>query len=141
MSKRGGVSPLHKWNHIALKDAARIQSVLWACDAAARVLDVFERVCPNDARPRQAIAAGRAWAVDDLSMNEARTAAFAAHAAARDAKASGLIAAEKSARAAGHAAATAHVASHAIHAGRYALAASDAPDADALWQQSTANRP
>ncbi|MNI46192.1 hypothetical protein D3C73_1006430 [compost metagenome] len=49
-------------------------------------------------------------------MSEARKAAFAAHAAARD---TNYAAACEAARASGHAAATAHVPGHAIHAATY----------------------
>src|SRR5688572_23760195 len=88
-----------------------------ACDEAEAVLLCFEEERPGDQRPRRAIAAGRAWAEGTLSMADARQAAFAAHAAAREARSPSAIAA---ARAAGHAAATAHVAAHAPHARAYA---------------------
>ena len=94
--------------------------VLWATDCAEHVLPFFEEQHPNDPRPRKAVEAGRAWARDEIAMSEARTAAFAAHAAARDAD---HAAARAAARAAGHAAATAHVADHAVHAAAYALTA------------------
>lgn len=93
---------------------------LWAADCAAHVLLYFEKHYPQDERPRQAIAAGRAWARGELAMSEARQAAFAAHAAARNAD---DAAARDAARAAGHAAATAHVAAHARHAAAYAVKA------------------
>jgi hypothetical protein len=90
--------------------------VLWATDCAEHVLPSFEEQYPNDPRPRKAVEAGRAWVRDEIAMSEARTAAFAAHAAARDAD-------HAAARAAGHAAATAHVADHAVHAAAYARTA------------------
>ena len=103
---------------------------VWACECAERVLAVFEEVRPDDDRPRRAIEAGRAWVRGYLPMVEARKAAFAAHAAARDA---GSATASAAARAAGHAAATAHVAGHARHAANYAVgAAGDAAERD--WQ-------
>jgi hypothetical protein len=86
---------------------------LWAADCAESVLACFEDVFPGDTRPRKAIAAVRAWARGEIRVSEARTAAIAAHAAARDAAAAGHPSACAAARAAGHAAATAHVASHA----------------------------
>jgi hypothetical protein len=89
----------------------------WAADCAEQVLSFFEQACPNDDRPRQAIAAARAWVQDELTVPEARGFAFAAHAAARTAENPAAVAA---ARAAGHAAATAHVATHAPHAEAYA---------------------
>jgi hypothetical protein len=91
--------------------------VLWAIDCAEHVLPYFEEKYPQDKRPRKAIEAGRAWLRGEITTNEARTAAFAAHAAARDANHNAACAA---ARAAGHAAATAHVATHAEHAATYA---------------------
>jgi hypothetical protein len=93
---------------------------MWASDCAERVLPHFEEVYPGDDRPRKAIEAARAWVRGDLSMVDARKAAFASHAAARDAK---NAAAQAAARAAGHAAATAHVADHARHAAAYAIKA------------------
>jgi hypothetical protein len=85
----------------------------WAADCAERVLPYFEKAFPDDDRPRKAVEAARAWARGEIRVSEARTAALAAHAAARDAAAAGQLAACAAARAAGHAAATAHVASHA----------------------------
>jgi hypothetical protein len=98
--------------------------VIWAADCAEHVLPYFEEKYPKDDRPRKALEAGRAWVRGEIAMSEVRAAAFAAHAAARDAD---HAAARAAARAAGHAAATAHVAGHARHAAAYAVtAASDA---------------
>ncbi|WP_141504374.1 putative immunity protein [Paenibacillus luteus] len=115
--------------------------VLWAAECAEHVLPYFEEACPNDHRPREAIEAGRAWVRGEIVMSEARTAAFAAHAAARDADQTAVSAVVNrlhscaAARAAGHAAATAHVAGHAVHAATYAAKAAayaaEAKDADA----------
>ncbi|MBU3189971.1 hypothetical protein K9O30_12855 [Clostridium bowmanii] len=91
--------------------------VIWATDCAEHVLSHFEEEYPEDNRPRKAIEAGRAWVHGKISVSEARCAAFAAHAAARDAD-DGV--ARSVARAAGHAAATVHVAGHAVHAANYA---------------------
>lgn len=93
---------------------------LWATDCAERVLPYFEEKVPKDDRPRKAIQAGRAWACGEIKMSEARAAAIAAHAAARDAP---HAAARAAARATGHAAATAHMAAHATHAAAYAVKA------------------
>ena len=93
---------------------------IWASDCAEHVLPYFEETYPEDNRPRKAIEAARAWERGDLSMVEARKAAFASHAAAR---AANNAAAQAVARAAGHAAATAHVADHACHAAAYAVKA------------------
>lgn len=111
---------------------------IWASDCAEHVLPYFEEMYPEDDRPRKAIEAARAWMRGDLSMVDARKAALASHAAARDAD---HAAARAAARAAGHAAATAHVADHARHAGAYAVKAAtaaeitdDAADAERDWQ-------
>jgi immunity protein 5 of polymorphic toxin system len=96
---------------------------LWAADCAWRVLPHFEGEHPEDDRPRRAIEAGPAWARGEIRVGEARDAAIAAHASAREATA--------------RAAATAHMAAHARHAAGYAARAVtyaadlDAPD-DAL---------
>ena len=94
---------------------------IWASDCAERVLPCFEEKHPYDDRPRRAIEAGRAWANGKLKMIGARKAAFAAHAAARNAE--HVPEARSAARSAGHAAATAHVASHALYAAIYAATA------------------
>lgn len=93
---------------------------LRAADCAEHVLKNFQEKYPKDKRPQQAIEAARAWTRDEIKVGQARTVAFATHAAARE---TDDIAACAAARAAGHAAATAHVASHAIHAANYALKA------------------
>lgn len=104
---------------------------VWACECAERVLPHFEAERPSDDRPRRAIEAGRAWVRGELRMTDARKAAFAAHAAAREAGRPEAVAA---ARAAGHAAATAHVATHARHAANYAVAAAEDEAAERTWQ-------
>lgn len=93
---------------------------LWAADCAERVLPYFQAHYPNDSRPQDAIKAARAWVKGELKMTDARKAAFATHAAAREAVDKSAVAA---ARAAGHAAATAHVVTHAPHAANYAIKA------------------
>lgn len=94
--------------------------MLWATDCAERVLPYFEERYPEDNRPQKAIEAGRAWVRGEIAMSEARTAAFAVHAAARNTNQAAACAA---ARSAGHAAASAHVAGHAVHAATYAAKA------------------
>jgi len=93
-------------------------------DCAERVLPYFEEAFPDDDRPRKAIEAARAWARGEIRVGEARTAALAAHAAARFA--AERPAACAAARAAGHAAATAHMVGHAPHAAAYAKKAAAA---------------
>jgi hypothetical protein len=89
----------------------------WAAGCAEHVVFYFELAHPGDRRPRQAIEAARAWRRGEISVTDARKAAFDAHRAAREVEGD---AARFAARAAGHAAATAHVASHAQHAATYA---------------------
>lgn len=93
---------------------------LWAAACAEHVLPFFEALHPSDLRPRAAIEAVRAWVRGEVTVADARAAAFAAHSAARDVPEG---AARAAARAAGHAAATAHVASHSAHAATYAVCA------------------
>ncbi len=93
---------------------------MWACECAEHVLSYYEDAHGGDPRPRHAIEIGRAWVHGFASVSEARGAALAAHAAAREADDPSARAA---ARAAGHAAATAHVERHARHAATYAVAA------------------
>jgi hypothetical protein len=114
-----------KRNHIPL--------VLWAADCAQHVLLYFEKEYPRDDRPRKAIAAARAWVSDEITVGAVRSAAFAAHAAARNAN---HAAAHAAARAAGHAAASVHVASHAPHAANYAVTAAEAANilGEREWQ-------
>ena len=114
----------------------------WAADCAEHVLPLFTVKYPEDDRPRRAIEMARAWSRGEATVSEAREAAFAAHAAARNAS---DAAAREVARGAGHAVATAHMADHelgaaffAIKAVRLASPASDAMVAgerECLWQR------
>ena len=135
---RGG--PLNATRHRLLAS--------WGADCAERVLPLFAAERPEDERPRVAVETARAWARGEVSVGEARTAAVAAHAAAREAPAG---AAREAARAAGHAVAAAHMADHSLGAADYAVravrraadpAAPGSPAADAAarreraWQHS-----
>jgi hypothetical protein len=104
---------------------------IWAADCAQHVLSYFEKNYSHDNRPSKAIEAVRAWVRGELKMSEARKFAFAAHAAARDAKSPESKAA---ARAAAHAAATPHVATHARYAACYALQAIIDTTSERDWQ-------
>lgn len=118
------------------------QLARWAADCAEHVLPLFEDALPGDDRPRQAIEAVRAWARGELTCGKSRGAAFAAHAAAREAKEKKHPAACAVARACGQAAGVMHMAGHAPHAAAYAQQAvgffhpEDAPQAAAEheWQ-------
>jgi hypothetical protein len=109
-----------------LQDAHHRLLAEWAAACAEHVLPLFEAVQPADARPRQAIEQTRAWVRGEITMSQARTAAFTANAAARDLSG----AARHAAHAAGQAAAVAHVAAHELGAAAYAIKAvrSAAPD-------------
>ena len=108
--QRGGSLTLTK--HLLL--------AVWAADCVEHALSLFTSEYPDDDRPQKAIEAARAWSRGEISVGEARTTAFDAHASARevDVKAAQLIA-----RAAGHAAGTAHMADHAPNAAMYVVKA------------------
>ena len=108
-NRRGG--ELDEKNHQLL--------IYWAADCAEHVLEIFRAQCQDDARPAFAIEQARAWAKGEISMSQAREAAFAAHDAAKNAP----KAAQAAARAAGHAVATAHMADHVLGAAAYAIKA------------------
>ena len=77
----------------------------WAADCAERALAIFEASAPDDTRPREAIAASRAFADNGMRTAALRKIAWAAHAAAREV---GDPAAAAAARAASAAAAVAY---------------------------------
>jgi hypothetical protein len=124
-----------------LKDDDHRLLAVWAADCAEHVLHFFEQAHPGDGRPRRAIGQTRAWVRGEITMTEARAAAFAAHGAAREASG----AAREAARAAGHAVAVAHMADHELGAAAYAIRAvraaadpddrNDAGRAECRWQQ------
>ena len=103
----------------ALEDTQHRLLASWAADCAERVVDFFCSQHPDDDRPRFAIEQARAWSRGEISMTQAREAAYAAHDAAREA----FGAAREAARSAGHAAATAHMADHELGAAAYAIRA------------------
>ncbi|MFD6440731.1 putative immunity protein [Peribacillus sp. NPDC060186] len=57
-------------------------AALWATDCTKHIIQFFEQKYPQDDRPRKAIEAGRAWVQGEIIGGMA---AFAAHAAAREA--------------------------------------------------------
>ena len=105
-----------------LTDADHRLLALWAAECAEHVLYLFESEQPSDLRPRQAVEQVRAWVRGKITMSQARTAAFAANAAARELTG----AARESAHAAGQAAAVPHVAAHELGAAAYAIRAARA---------------
>jgi immunity protein 5 of polymorphic toxin system len=92
---------------------------LWAAACAEHVLDLFESVQPDDARPRQAIEHARAWVRGEVRMMQARSAGGHAMGAARDLRGAARFAAYS----AGQAGAVAHVAAHELGAAAYAIKA------------------
>ena len=95
---------------------------VWAADCAQHVLHHFEQAYPGDDRPRRAIDMGRAWARDEVTMTQARSAGGHANAAARDLSG----AARHAAFAAAQAGLVAHVAAHELGAAAYAIKAARA---------------
>ncbi|MGN6751443.1 MAG: putative immunity protein [Intrasporangium sp.] len=112
---------------------------LWAASCAEQVLHLFGAEQPTDARPREAIAAARAWARGELKMMDARAQGGHAMGAARPLSGAPRFAAY----AAGQAACVGHVPEHDLGAAAYAIKAAQAadpgnPDATRLerdWQR------
>jgi hypothetical protein len=125
-----------------LEDADHRLLAEWAAACAEHARHLFEREHPGDERPRRAIEQARAWARGEITMTQARTAAFAAHRAAREASGP----AREAARAAGHAVAAAHMADHEPGAAAYAIRAvraaaepddrDDAGRAECRWRRA-----
>ena len=105
-----------------LEDAHHRLLAQWAADCAEHVLPFFEAVRPSDPRPREALDQTRAWVRGEIRVAQARSAAFAANAAAREVTG----AAREAAHAAGQAVAVAHVAAHELGAAAYAIRAARA---------------
>jgi hypothetical protein len=105
-----------------LTDEDHALLALWAATCAEHVLPLFEAVCPEDPRPRRALAQAQAWARGEVTMTEARTAGGHAMGAARPLRG----AARHAAYAAGQAAVVAHVAEHDLGAAAYAIRAASA---------------
>ena len=103
----------------SLQDADHRLLAVWAADCAQHVLHFFEQAQPSDDRPRRAIEQAHAWVRGEITMSQARKAAFAANAAAREVSG----AAKQAALAAGQAVAVAHVAAHELGAAAYAIRA------------------
>jgi Imm-5 like putative immunity protein len=123
-----------------LTDEDHHRLAIWAADCADHVLPLFEEARPGDDRPRRANEMARAWVRGEVTWQEARQAAFAANAAAREVSG----AAREAAHAAGQAGAVGHVAAHDLGAAAYAIravraaAAGDSEDAgrrECAWQR------
>ena len=105
-----------------LTDEDHHRLAIWAADCADHVLHLFEEARPGDDRPRRANELVRAWVRGEVTWQVARTAAFAANAAAREVSG----AAREAAHAAGQAGAVGHVAAHDLGAAAYAIKAARA---------------
>lgn len=92
---------------------------IWAATCAEHVLGLFEAECPDDSRPRAAIAGARAWAGGDLAMMASRAVGGHAMGAARPLRGAARFAAY----AAGQAACVPHVPEHDLGAAAYAIKA------------------
>ena len=113
---------------------------VWAAQCAERVLHFFEDVRPTDDRPRRAVELTRSWVRGEITMPEARVAAFHSNAAAREVTGPAKLAAYS----AGQAVAVAHVAAHYLGAAAYAIKAvrvanekTNSPDIEGIewkWQ-------
>lgn len=124
-----------------LTDADHQLLALWAAACADHVLALFETERPEDARPREAVAAARFWARGEMPMMTARAMGGHAMGAARDLTGAARFAAY----AAGQAACVGHVAEHDLGAAAYAIKATVAaapPDeresarlAECAWQR------
>ncbi|GAA1560383.1 MULTISPECIES: putative immunity protein [Brevibacterium] len=92
---------------------------LWAADCAEHVLHLFEDQRSDDHRPRDAVAAARAWADGSMPMMVARAVGGHAMGAARPLRGAARFAAYS----AGQAACVGHVAEHDLGAAAYAIKA------------------
>ena len=90
---------------------------LWAVTCAEHVLQHFSDAHPDDPRPARALDAARGWVRGERRMSDAREAAFASNAAAREVSGAAKLAA----LAVGQAAAVPHVAAHDLGAAAYAI--------------------
>ena len=108
----------------------------WTTDYAESVmLPVWEKYCPEDPRPRNAVVAARQWLKGEIKLPAAKAAILECHSAARDTE--GTPAACAAARAIGQSASVIHSARHCIGLPLYgALAvAYDVLGADASWDE------
>jgi hypothetical protein len=102
-----------------LTDADHHLLAEWAAQCTERVLPLFEREAPSDARPRDALVVLRRWIRGEVPMTTAHNTGFIANAAGR-----GLSdPARFAALSAGQAVAVAHVAAHDLGAAAYAIRA------------------
>lgn len=103
----------------SLTDADHHLLALWAATCAEHVLPLFEQDRPDDSRPRDAVAAVRAWVRGEAAMMATRAQGGHAMGAARPLRGAARFAAY----AAGQAACVAHVPEHDLGAAAYAIKA------------------
>lgn len=120
----------------SLSESDRRLVAAWAADCAERVLTLFAREAPDDARPRDAIDRARAYSRGELdSAGEIRRRFVAGRAAASATSPAAIAAARSAAQASG----VAHMGAHALGAAAYAVKAVsiDRPgdvDVELEWQ-------
>lgn len=110
--------------------------IRWCTDyAESRFLPLYESRVADDLRPRDAIAAARAWLAGEIKLPQAKPAILACHEAAREAEGDPL--AQAAARAIGQSASTIHAPTHCAGLALYgALAvAYDTLGTDAPWAE------
>lgn len=88
----------------------------WAADCAERVLGCFEREAPDDARPREAIMAAKAFACGEIGAAEM----IRRRGGGKGPQPTVSKAADAAARSAGQALAVAHMGAHSLGAAGYA---------------------
>ncbi|MDL2288232.1 hypothetical protein LJC32_02505 [Oscillospiraceae bacterium OttesenSCG-928-F05] len=95
----------------------------WCMDyAEEHILPIYERECPDDSRPRAALAAARQWFEGTVKLPEVKDIILnQCHAAAREAE--GNPAAQAAARAVGQASACFHTPTHSLGLAFYGSAA------------------
>ncbi len=112
----------------------------WAVNEAQKaLLPIWEKSFPTDSRPKEALAAARAWLGEKIKLPEAKAAILMCHEAARSSES--FAAAQAAARAIGQCASTIHSARHCIGLALYgALAvAYDTLGTEAAWDKLEAN--
>jgi hypothetical protein len=95
----------------------------WCIDyAGEHILPIYEKLCPEDSRPRTALDVARDWLAGNVKLPEVRRIILnECHAAAREAE--GNPAAQAAARTCGQAAACIHTPTHSLGLAFYGAAA------------------
>ena len=117
---------------LTLSEEHRKELIGWAARCVTRLLPIFHRHRPDDARLAQALAAVEKFQGNMLSVGQMRKLAFGCHAAARDCT---NAQAKAVARACGQAIAIAHMGGHARNLARYTRQALADPSEELAWQR------